>query len=104
MEEILLNACTYSKEGDAVRVEVQGGDEQVLLRVTDPGVGIPLEELSKVFDAGFVGSNQVPDAEGGSGMGLALAQRVVNTHGGTIWIESQTGRGTQISLTLPRAS
>ncbi|MHC4606698.1 MAG: ATP-binding protein [Planctomycetota bacterium] len=55
-----------------------------------------------MFEAGFVGSNQVPEGEGGAGVGLALARRVVESHGGSIWVESERGRGSRISLSVPR--
>ena len=102
VEEILVNACTYSPEGSTVRVEVGGSENEVLLQATDPGVGIPADEIPRIFDLGFVGSNQVPEAEGGRGVGLALARKVVDSHGGSIWVESQVGKGTRISLNIPR--
>ena len=104
MEEILVNACTYSAEGGSVKVEVSGAEKEISIRVTDSGVGIPQEEFSQVFDEGFVGSNQVKEGEGGQGVGLALVRKVVEAHGGSVWVESEKGRGTRISLTIPRAS
>ena len=102
IEEILVNAYVYSSGGGTIRIEVEGTESEISLRVTDSGVGIPNEEFSKLFDKGFTGSNQGPDGAGGAGLGLALARRVIESHGGSIWVESKTGQGTRLSLNIPR--
>ncbi len=104
LEEVVFNACSYTPEGGGVQVAVRGDDASVSLSVTDSGVGIPPAEVGRVFEPGFVGSSQLPETGGGRGLGLALAKKIVLAHRGSIWAESQPGRGTRISLTLPRES
>ena len=104
LEEILFNACSYTSEGGAVQVALRGDAAAVSLSVTDSGTGIPPAEVGRIFDPGFVGSGQTPETVGGRGMGLALAKKIVQAHRGSIWAESHPGRGTRISLTLPRPS
>jgi PAS domain S-box-containing protein len=102
LDEIIFNACAYTPEGGSVRVALEADASSLALTVTDSGIGIAADELPRVFDPGFVGANQVPETRVGKGIGLSLAKRIVEAHGGSIWIESQPGRGTRISLNLPR--
>lgn len=101
-DEIVTNAVRYSKQG-AIRAALEGGTRDVTVQVTDSGIGIPSSEFGRVFDAGFTGSNQLPETKDGLGLGLALAKRVIESHGGSIMIESRVGQGTRITLNIPRA-
>ena len=78
------------------------GSEEGLLfvSVTDAGPGIPAEEVPHVFDRFYQGRTKARHATAGSGLGLALAKRVVEAHGGRIWVESETGKGTTVRLIL----
>ncbi len=101
-EEIVFNAVSYTSQG-SVEIGLEGGPREITVQVTDSGIGIPAEEFDRVFDFGFVGSNQLPETKGGSGFGLALAKRVIESHGGSILVESRVGKGTRITLNIPRA-
>lgn len=69
----------------------------------DSGIGVPESDVGRLFDVGYVGSNQLPETGGGKGIGLSLAKRVAEAHGGSIQVESRVGRGTTITLKIPRA-
>jgi len=96
---LLSNAIKYSPEGGIVEVSgsVSGGD--VFISVADHGIGIPGGELQKVREPFFRGSNagSIP----GTGIGLNLVQQIVNQHGGQLTIESELGRGTKMTVSLP---
>jgi signal transduction histidine kinase len=107
LSNLLDNAFNYSQPGHGVDVLIdevrESGHELALLRVRDYGRGIPAEDLPRVFDRFYRGSNvgaQTP----GSGLGLAVARQIVEQHGGSIAIDSQPGRGTIVSLRLPRGA
>jgi PAS domain S-box-containing protein len=101
---ILHNAAKYTDRGGEARLSAQADGEHVVLRVQDTGLGIPAEMLPRVFDL----FTQVRDAhhrtEGGLGIGLALARRLVEMHGGSIFAESPgVGQGSTFLVRLPVA-
>jgi signal transduction histidine kinase len=96
---LLSNAIKYSPEGGAVEISgsLSGGD--VSICIADHGIGIPGGELQKVREPFFRGSNagSIP----GTGIGLNIVQQIVSQHGGQLTIESELGRGTKMTVTLP---
>jgi NtrC-family two-component system sensor histidine kinase KinB len=95
---LLHNAGRHTPRGGKVCVEIVAEGERSSFRVTDNGSGIPKEYLPRIFDR-FV---QVPGAtRGGAGLGLSIAKTIVESHGGTIQAESEPGRGSTFSFTLP---
>jgi two-component sensor histidine kinase len=101
-EEVIFNAISYSKEGSSVKVLIEGATSDVTISVTDSGLGISQEEFSRIFDDGYVGAEQFAETRFGRGVGLYLARRIAELHGGSIWIESKKGLGTRVSINLPR--
>jgi len=98
---ILENAITYTRPGGIVtlRVCVSGSDVQV--DVSDTGPGIEPEEQEKVFEKFYRAKNQQGRKAKGSGLGLTIAKKIVEAHGGRIWVQSEPGRGSTFSFTLP---
>jgi signal transduction histidine kinase len=88
---LLANACRYTQRGGHIALECDAGPREVRLRVRDDGVGIAPEMLDRIFDP-FVQERERDDSQGGLGLGLSLARRLVEMHGGRIAAES-TGRG-----------
>jgi len=99
---LLVNAIKYTPaNGEIVVAAVVEGD-QVILRVSDSGPGIPAADQPYIFDKFFRASN-VPDDTGGTGLGLSIVKSIVDSHQGRIWVDSQLGRGTTFTVVLPRA-
>ncbi len=96
---ILGNAVKFSREGGAIEVSAELRDDDVLLTITDHGVGIAPDDLPRVFDAFYT----QPGAAGerGSGLGLAVSRRIVEAHGGGITVQSTPGQGSSFTITLP---
>ncbi|HET6958736.1 MAG TPA: HAMP domain-containing sensor histidine kinase, partial [Vicinamibacterales bacterium] len=98
---LVTNAMRATPGGGtiAVAAEARGGD--VAVSVTDTGAGIPREYLSKIFEP-FI---QVPHAVGGgAGLGLTISRRIIEGHGGRLSVQSEPGRGSTFSFTIPLAS
>lgn len=99
---LISNAIKYSEPGSRVDVAVVEQESQVLIRVTDQGLGIPAAELDRVFEAYY--RSVAPDlaSRRGAGLGLRFVKTVAERHGGSVRVESQQGVGSVFTLTLPK--
>ena len=96
----MSNAIKFTPQGGTIRITARQRDHQIVVSVADTGPGIPQEHLSKIFDRFW----RAPGTkEKGSGLGLSIAKGIVQAHGGTIWAESQLGKGSAFFFTLPLA-
>ncbi|MFB3163755.1 two-component system sensor histidine kinase VicK [Bacillus niacini] len=98
---IISNALKYSPEGGQVTFSIKEEEEKVIVSVSDQGVGIPKENIGKIFDRFYRVDKARTRKLGGTGLGLAIAKEMVNVHGGMIWAVSEEGKGTEISFSLP---
>ncbi|SFB01932.1 MULTISPECIES: cell wall metabolism sensor histidine kinase WalK [unclassified Bacillus (in: firmicutes)] len=98
---IISNALKYSPEGGLITFSVKERDGQIIVSISDEGVGIPKDNLDKIFDRFYRVDKARTRKLGGTGLGLAIAKEMVNAHGGNIWANSVEGKGTEISFTLP---
>jgi signal transduction histidine kinase len=98
---LLTNALKFTPAGGRVEVSVHPEGDQAVLEVTDTGIGIPEEEVPRVFDRFWRGAQAQSVA--GSGIGLTVVAELVQAHGGTTAVESESGRGSRFSVTLPLA-
>jgi signal transduction histidine kinase len=99
---LLSNASKHSAEGGRIRVEMRREGEMATIRVSDDGVGIPPDQLGRVFDIFTKIERSVQSANDGLGIGLALSRRLAELHGGTLTVASAgEGKGATFSLTLP---
>ncbi|RKZ91079.1 MAG: hypothetical protein DRQ40_10300 [Gammaproteobacteria bacterium] len=99
---LVLNAIKYSPEGGHVKVEVVENSEQISVSIKDNGIGIPEDELPKIFDEFYRASNARAKEKDGTGLGLSIARQIVERHGGHIWAESQLGQGTTVGFSLSK--
>jgi signal transduction histidine kinase len=99
---LLANAVKYSNPGGKVVVSAEDRGESVVIRIRDEGIGIPRDELDKVFDEFYRATNARQVERDGTGLGLSMARQVVERHGGSIGVESEEGRGTTVEVSLPR--
>ena len=97
---LLENAADYSEEGTKITVRARSVDSEVEVSVSDQGIGIPLDELGKIFDKFYRGT-QKRRRHRGVGLGLAICQGIIPSHGGRIWAESKMGQGSIFYFRLP---
>ena len=95
------NALRYTREGGRVEVDVARRDGSAVMAVTDTGIGIPAEALQHVFERFYRADDARTRDSGGAGLGLAIAQKLVDEHGGRIAAESTPGEGSTFTVTLP---
>ncbi|MEW6670027.1 MAG: HAMP domain-containing sensor histidine kinase [Thermodesulfobacteriota bacterium] len=104
LENLIGNALKFTPRGGKVTVRTScgEGDRSVRVSVSDTGRGIPRESLEKVFDK-FKQVGPGKGRTGGTGLGLAIARWIITDHGGNIWAESEPGKGSTFTFTLPSA-
>lgn len=100
---LLDNAIKYSKEKTVVSISMKLNRRSVVVQVQDQGIGIDSAHLKRVFDRFYqVDSARSKGADAGHGLGLAIVQRIIETHHGKIIVSSQLGQGTEFKISLPR--
>ncbi|HVU11071.1 MAG TPA: PAS domain-containing sensor histidine kinase [Phototrophicaceae bacterium] len=100
MKHLILNALSYTPEGGSIYVETMVDPVNVLVRVSDTGIGIAPQDIPHIFEH-FYRADPARGADGGTGIGLTIARRIIEAHGGTIKVESQPGQGSTFTILLP---
>ncbi|MCK4274412.1 MAG: HAMP domain-containing protein [Dehalococcoidales bacterium] len=101
LHNLLENAVAHTGQGGRITVTARHRDDKVYISVADTGEGIPADDLPMVFERFYRVDKSRARATGGSGLGLTIARRLVEAHGGTIDVESQPGQGSTFTFTLP---
>jgi two-component system phosphate regulon sensor histidine kinase PhoR len=102
---LLDNAIKYTPEGGTIEVSVvEREHQQILFLVKDNGIGIPREDLSRIFERFYRVDKGRSQEMGGTGLGLSIVKHIVQTNGGKVWAESQPGKGSTFYFTLPKGS
>lgn len=99
---LLTNSVKYTPRNGKVYINVIDKGNSILIEIRDTGIGIPKEELPKIFDEFYRASNARGIEKDGTGLGLSIAKQVVERHNGKIWAESVQGRGTTFFIMLPK--
>jgi two-component system NtrC family sensor kinase len=100
IENLLENAIKYTPEGGTISVYTKVEKKQVVMQISDNGIGIPALDLPYIFDKFYRASNVDSDVIG-TGLGLSIVKSVVENHQGRIWVDSKQGQGTTFSVVLP---
>ena len=100
MDNVVGNAIKYSFSNGEIDISIRSEGDQLILKVTDAGPGIPADDQPRIFDKFYRGSNINNDVEG-SGLGLAIVKTIVESHQGRIWVESVEGKGSSFFVVLP---
>lgn len=103
LHNLVGNALKYTLDGGRIIVSAQMEDHRLSVAVTDTGIGIGPEEIDKVFEKFYRSKNPLAATVKGSGLGLPIAREVARLHGGDITVESELGKGSTFTLTLPLA-
>ncbi|WP_447977957.1 response regulator [Candidatus Nitrospira bockiana] len=98
---LLSNAIKFTPDGGAIALKASSRDERLEISVTDTGIGIAPEEHERIFGEFHQAGGAQARAREGTGLGLALAKKFVELHGGRIWVDSEVGRGSTFTFTLP---
>ena len=101
LDNLLGNALKFTPEGGRIDIRAGARDGVAEISVTDTGVGIAPEDQATVFEEFRQVRHDVRGRPPGSGLGLAITRRIVQHHGGRIWAESQEGKGSQFTFTIP---
>ena len=101
IDNILNNAIKYSPDGGTITVSIKTTDEQLILSIADEGLGIPKQDLPKIFDRFYRVDKARSRAQGGTGLGLAIAKEIIKQHQGFIWAKSEYGVGSTFTIVLP---
>ena len=98
---LLHNAIKFTPPGGDIALSAKAEGDNILISVTDTGVGIPTDDLPRIFERFYKADKA--RAGGGTGLGLAIAKHIIESHDGKIWAESVEGKGTTLNFTLPLA-
>ena len=101
IDNIRNNAIKYSPDGGKITVTMKTTDDQMILSISDQGLGIPKQDLPKIFDRFYRVDRARSRAQGGTGLGLAIAKEIIKQHKGFIWAKSEYGKGSTFTIVLP---
>ena len=100
LANLLGNAINHTPEGGKISIYSNYDDENIIITVEDNGIGVPEEDAPKLFNRFSQGTSKKRSS--GTGLGLYLSRKIVEAHGGRIWLESELGKGSKFSFTIPR--
>jgi two-component system, OmpR family, phosphate regulon sensor histidine kinase PhoR len=104
LQNLMDNAIQYTPEGGRIHVNATVGPRDVVVCVSDTGIGIPLIDQERIFERFYRVDAARSREAGGTGLGLSIAKHIVEAHGGRLWVESEVGRGSKFSFSVPLAA
>ena len=101
-DNLLSNAIKFSPDGGRITVTVKDAGPVVQTSVSDQGIGIPKDQLERIFERFYQVNGSARRRFGGAGLGLAIVKRIIEMHGGQVWVESELGKGSTFHFTIPK--
>ena len=101
VQNLVVNAIKYNRRGGTAEVSLRTEDGEVVLQVSDTGIGIPATDLPRIFERFYRVDTARSRETGGTGLGLSIVRHAVEHHGGTVQVESRSGTGTTFTVRLP---
>jgi signal transduction histidine kinase len=98
---LVENALKYTPQGGAVTVHLQCASNTLTFAIEDSGIGIPKNDLPRLFEKFYRGTNREALSQRGTGLGLAIVKSIAERHGGKVWVESELGHGSTFFLLIP---
>jgi len=99
---LIDNSIKYSTPSEEITIEAKQNYSETLINVIDKGIGIPSESLPYIFDRFYRVDESRTKSTGGTGLGLSIAKQIIEAHGGKIFVESELGKGTNVTFTIPK--
>ncbi|OYT42133.1 MAG: hypothetical protein B6U86_00895 [Candidatus Altiarchaeales archaeon ex4484_43] len=100
LTDLIDNAIKFTEKGGIV-IEARREKDNILVKVKDTGIGISKENINKLFTKFYQVDSSLSRRYGGTGLGLAICKKIVEAHGGKIWVDSELGKGSTFQFTLP---
>ncbi len=100
-DNLLDNAVKFSPENSEVSVLLEKQDQNIQVKIIDHGIGVPKDEQAKIFEKFYRGKGSMAHSATGTGLGLTIVKQVVEAHGGKVWVESEAGKGSTFSFSVP---
>lgn len=99
---LLDNAVKYNKQGGRADVDVRSGGDDIVVTVSDTGIGVPADSIDRIFERFYRADKSHSRKIGGTGLGLSIVKHGVSLHGGSITVKSSEGSGTTFTMALPK--
>ncbi len=99
---LIVNSIKYTSRNGKVDIKISDKGSSIVIEISDTGIGIPKNELPRIFEEFYRASNAKEVERDGTGLGLSIAKHVVEMHNGKIWVESEEGKGSKFSIELPK--
>jgi signal transduction histidine kinase len=100
---LVENAIKYTPKGGEVTINLLSTPETLTFAIKDSGIGIPKDDMKRLFEKFYRGTNREALAQRGTGLGLAIVKSIAERHGGKVWVESELGKGSTFFLLIPLA-
>ena len=101
VNNLLDNAVKFSSENSEIKVTLEKKEEKIILKIKDDGIGIPKNEQLQIFEKFYRGKDASHFSTTGTGLGLTIVKQIVEAHGGEIQVESEPGKGSRFTVTIP---
>jgi two-component system phosphate regulon sensor histidine kinase PhoR len=98
---LVENALKYTPEGGSVTINASTMDNSLIFSIADNGIGISPDDLPRLFEKFYRGSQREARAQHGTGLGLAIVRSIAERHGGKVWVDSKLGKGSVFNLQIP---